>query len=336
MATTITLGRVVGSMIYTGTSDNNTAIASYLTSQGITPLVYDLYVCSANANLYQYQSVDGTLTWVLLLNLTGPAGTFAIAKVYSSVAAMNEGYATDGVPVGGLVVIDTGNVEDEDNAKLYVKGDAAYEYLTDMSGARGIQGPKGDKGDTGNTGATGVGISSITKTGTAGLVDTYTISLTNGQSNTFTVTNGAQGPQGATGATGATPQITAQVTTLAAGSNATVSQTGTAEQPVLTFGIPRGNTGEQGVQGIQGEKGDTGATGATPQITVQVQGLAAGSQPTVSQTGTAENPTITLGIPAGATGAQGQRGPQGPAGANGQTPTMSINANGELVATYPS
>ena len=277
MATTITLGRVVGSMIYTGTSDSNTAIASYLTSQGITPLVYDLYVCSANGNLYQYQSVDGTLTWVLLLNLTGPAGTFRISKVYSSVAAMNEGYATDGVPVGGLVVIDTGNVEDEDNAKLYVKGDAAYEYLTDMSGARGIQGPKGNKGDTGNTGPQGVGISSITKTSTAGLVDTYTILLTNGQSSTFTVTNGEKGPQGA-----------------------------------------------------------TGATGATPQITVQVQGLAAGSQPTVSQTGTAENPTITLGIPAGATGAQGQTGPQGPAGANGQTPTMSINANGELVATYPS
>ena len=336
MATTITLGRVVGSMIYTGTADSNTAIASYLTSQGITPLVYDLYVCSANGNLYQYQSVESNLTWVLLLNLTGPAGTFAISKVYSSVAAMNEGYATDGVPVGGLVVIDTGNVEDEDNAKLYVKGDAAYEYLTDMSGATGIQGPRGPQGATGQTGPQGVGISSITKTSTAGLVDTYTILLTNGQSYTFTVTNGEKGDTGATGATGATPQITAQVTTLAAGSNATVSQTGTAEQPVLTFGIPRGNTGERGAQGVQGEKGDTGATGATPQITVQVQGLAAGSQPTVSQTGTAENPTITLGIPAGATGAQGQTGPQGPAGANGQTPTMSINANGELVATYPS
>lgn len=305
MATTITLGRVVGSMIYTGTADSNTAIASYLTSQGITPLVYDLYVCSANGNLYQYQSADGTLTWVLLLNLTGPAGTFRISKVYSSVAAMNEGYATDGVPVGGLVVIDTGNVEDEDNAKLYVKGDTAYEYLTDMSGAQGIEGPEGKPGQQGERGEQGVGISSITKTGTVGLVDTYTISLTNGQSSTFTVTNGAQGIQGETGATGATPQITAQVTTLAAGSNATVSQTGSAEQPVLTFGIPRGNTGEQGVQGIQGEKGDTGATGATPQITVQVQGLAAGSVPTVSQTGTAENPTITLGIPAGATGAQG-------------------------------
>ena len=38
-----------------------------------------------------------------------------------------------------------------------------------------FQNIKGDKGDTGNTGATGNGIASITKTGTSGLVDTYTI-----------------------------------------------------------------------------------------------------------------------------------------------------------------
>lgn len=47
------------------------------------------------------------------------------------------------------------------------------------------------KGSTGSTGATGNGISSISKTGTSGLVDTYTISYTNGGSDTFTVTNGS-------------------------------------------------------------------------------------------------------------------------------------------------
>lgn len=50
--------------------------------------------------------------------------------------------------------------------------------------------PKGAQGETGATGATGNGIASIEKTGTAGLVDTYTITYTNGQSATFTVTNG--------------------------------------------------------------------------------------------------------------------------------------------------
>ena len=53
--------------------------------------------------------------------------------------------------------------------------------------------PRGNKGDTGDT---GVGISSITKTGTSGLVDTYTITYTDGSTSTFTVTNGDDGDDG--------------------------------------------------------------------------------------------------------------------------------------------
>ena len=49
------------------------------------------------------------------------------------------------------------------------------------------------KGQQGNQGDTGNGIASITKTGTSGLVDTYTITYTNGQTTTFTVTNGQDG-----------------------------------------------------------------------------------------------------------------------------------------------
>ena len=64
------------------------------------------------------------------------------------------------------------------------------------------RGPKGDTGATGATGATGNGIASITKTGTSGLIDTYTILYTNGSTDTFTVTNGAQGEAGADGADG--------------------------------------------------------------------------------------------------------------------------------------
>lgn len=99
---------------------------------------------------------------------TGPAGptgakgekgdkgeAFSISKVYSSVTEMNSGYATDGVPAGGFVVIDTGSVEDEDNAKLYYKGTSAYVYLTDLSGATGLQGPQGATGPAGATGPQG-------------------------------------------------------------------------------------------------------------------------------------------------------------------------------------
>ena len=64
------------------------------------------------------------------------------------------------------------------------------------------RGPKGDTGATGATGATGNGIASITKTGTSGLIDTYTVLYTNGSTDTFTVTNGAQGEAGQDGTDG--------------------------------------------------------------------------------------------------------------------------------------
>lgn len=66
-------------------------------------------------------------------------------------------------------------------------------------GPYGLQGPKGDPGSNGATGPEGPqgedgnGIASIEKTGTAGLVDTYTITMTNGDTYTFTVTNGKDG-----------------------------------------------------------------------------------------------------------------------------------------------
>lgn len=52
----------------------------------------------------------------------------------------------------------------------------------------------------------GVGIASIEKTGTSGLVDTYTITMTDGEPYTFTVTNGRDGQDGHDGAPGADGQ----------------------------------------------------------------------------------------------------------------------------------
>ena len=73
-----------------------------------------------------------------------------------------------------------------------------------MSGAKGA---KGDKGDDGN------GIVSIVKTGTSGLVDTYTINYTDGTKSTFNVTNGADGQQGAQGEQGVSITSIVQTTT---------------------------------------------------------------------------------------------------------------------------
>ena len=63
----------------------------------------------------------------------------------------------------------------------------------------------------GGTGPAGVGIQSITKTSTSGLVDTYTITLTDGNTSTFTVTNGATGPMGPQGPKGDNATFTATV-----------------------------------------------------------------------------------------------------------------------------
>lgn len=53
-----------------------------------------------------------------------------------------------------------------------------------------IKGAPGADGQDGTDGTDGVGIASIAKTSTSGKVDTYTITLTNGNTTTFTVTNG--------------------------------------------------------------------------------------------------------------------------------------------------
>lgn len=81
---------------------------------------------------------------------------FQIKKIYKSVAAMNSGYASDGLSIGSFVMIDTGSVEDADTGKLYCKSSSAYTFIVDLSGAQGIQGPKGDTGPQGPTGPQGI------------------------------------------------------------------------------------------------------------------------------------------------------------------------------------
>ncbi len=68
---------------------------------------------------------------------------FRVARLFTSVKEMNEGFASDSVAEGEFVVIDTGNVEDVENARLYIKGGDAYVFVTDLSGATGIRGTDG-------------------------------------------------------------------------------------------------------------------------------------------------------------------------------------------------
>ena len=145
---------------------------------------------SWNGTILTVTSASGTSS----VDLKGEKGDkgdgFKIERTFNSVVAMNAGFYSDGVPLHGFVLIETGNVNDEDNAKLFVKGVAQYHYLTDLSGAQGI------KGEDGNDGKDGRGISSIAKTATNGLIDTYTITYTDKTQSTFNVVNGEKGTDG--------------------------------------------------------------------------------------------------------------------------------------------
>lgn len=72
-----------------------------------------------------------------------PWDAFQIYKTYASISAMNADKAN--VPEWKFVMI-ASTVEDPDNAKLYVKANSDFVFLTDMSWATGIQGEQWPQG----------------------------------------------------------------------------------------------------------------------------------------------------------------------------------------------
>ncbi len=85
----------------------------------------------------------------------GPIGKpFTVAKTYQSVDEMNADYNNPDIDIGSFVVI-VSSVENEDNAKLYIKGENDYVFVVDMSGMTGIQGEQGIQGIQGVQGIQG-------------------------------------------------------------------------------------------------------------------------------------------------------------------------------------
>ena len=73
-------------------------------------------------------------------NIRATGKSFKIMKTYTSVAEMINDYNTADVEVGEFVWINTGNVEDPDDSKLYLKTDTEWQLVGDLSGSKGIQG----------------------------------------------------------------------------------------------------------------------------------------------------------------------------------------------------
>ena len=212
-----------------------------------------------------------------------------------------------------------------------------------------LKGAKGDKGDAGAKGANGVTPTlrvGSTSTGNAGTNANVTMTDSN---NVYTLNfvipkgekgdigaAGTKGQDGAKGADGITPTLkVGTVTTLAAGSNATVTMSKNNNEYTLNFGIPKGNKGDTGASGSSGE-----ATVVNPTITIGT--VTNGDTASATITGDSPNYTLNLVLPKGAkgdkgdTGAagidgakgdKGDKGEKGDTGANGTdgvTPTLSI------------
>ena len=214
------------------------------------------------------------------------------------------------------------------------KGDAGEKGDTGAIGEKGDTGAKGEKGDTGATGANGITPTlkvGSTSTGNAGTNASVTMTDNN---NVYTLNfvipkgdkgdtgakgdAGAKGQDGAKGADGITPTLkVGTVTTLAAGSNATVTMSKNNNEYTLNFGIPKGNKGDTGASGGSGE-----TTVVNPTITIGT--VTNGDTASATITGDSPNYTLNLVLPKGDKGAKGDKGDAGAKGADGITPTIAV------------
>lgn len=219
MATIQDLGKVAYLNKGTYNSETTYEINDVVTYNGSS------YVSMVNNNKGNLPTNISYWNIVALKGDKGDTGKpFVIEKTYESIEDMVDDY--DNMEINDYVMV-SGDIEEEENATLWTKTETEvspykWVYLADFSGASGITGAtpnitigtvtEGNEpsvtrragssnenpildfvlktGATGATGATGNGISSITKTGASGLIDTYTVAYTNGNSTTFTVTNG--------------------------------------------------------------------------------------------------------------------------------------------------
>ena len=142
-------------------------------------------------------------------------------------------------------------------------------------------------------GEDGVGIEKIEKTSTSGLADTYTITLTDGSTYAYTVTNGKEGEPGKPGDPGATGVgIRSIEKTGTSGLVDTYTITYT-DDSTLTFTV---------TNGAKGDPGTPGQDGVSP--TVTVEDITGGHRVTITD----KNGSRTFDVMNGAKGDKGDPG----------------------------
>ena len=189
-------------------------------------------------------------------------------------------------------------------SKAEIKGTNLFLTFSDdttidlgkVVGADGTNGNDGKDGTNGTKGTDGRGISSIIKTSTNGLVDTYTISYTDSTTSTFAITNGADG----SGTAGKSIASITKTSTDGLVDTYTITFTDNSTFPINV------TNGSNGINGINGSNGSGGIT-YTPVIG-QVATLDAGSNATASVNINGTNAEFSFGIPKGADGSSGSGG----------------------------
>lgn len=184
-------------------------------------------------------------------------------------------------------------------------------------------------GDRGPPGAAGPANSLTVGTVTTGAPGSTAVAVITGtapnQVISFTIPRGdvgqqgAQGPAGASGASGSVGATgpagppnsltIGSVVTLAAGSSAVATITGTSPNQVLSLSIPRGDVGASGSAGATGSAGPAG-----PANSLSIGTVTNGVTASATITGTAPNQTLSLVLPRGEKGDKGDKGDTGSSG----------------------
>lgn len=85
--------------------------------------------------IYDYETKQYVNTGIAAIS-----DAFTYKKEYPSVEAMEADWGTADVKLGEYVLINTNDVEDPDDAKVYLKTQEGWKFIVDLSGMQGIQG----------------------------------------------------------------------------------------------------------------------------------------------------------------------------------------------------